>query len=112
MDEKKGEQDKMKVAGLLLHFSNMYGLILQAEYQEHLKEVEEVKAGMPLVCVNHDGQGDGPTVKDIRMENFNISVGGRDLIVDGSVTLSYGRHYGMLDYLIEKIDENSISHVV
>ncbi|NP_001353370.1 ABC transporter F family member 4 [Solanum lycopersicum] len=68
----------------------------EAEYQEHLKEVEEVKAGMPLVCVNHDGQGDGPTVKDIRMENFNISVGGRELIVDGSVTLSFGRHYGLI----------------
>ncbi|PHU27959.1 ABC transporter F family member 3 [Capsicum chinense] len=68
----------------------------EAEYQAHLKEVEEVKAGMPLVCVNHDGQGDGPAIKDIRMENFNISVGGRDLIVDGSVTLSFGRHYGLI----------------
>lgn len=91
------EKKRLKWAGLLLCFSNLHGLILQAEYQAHLKEVEEVKAGMPLVCVNHDGQGDGPTIKDIRMENFNISVGGRDLIVDGSVTLSFGRHYGTLN---------------
>lgn len=48
---------------------------------------------MPVVSVNHESIG-GPNVKDIRLENFNVSVGGRDLIVDGSVTLSYGRHYG------------------
>ena len=59
----------------------------------HLAEMEATRAGMPAVCVNHDNSG-GPTVKDIHMENFNISVGGRDLIVDGSLTLSFGRHYG------------------
>lgn len=59
----------------------------------HLAEMEATKAGMPVVCVNH---GDGPNVKDIHMENFSISVGGRDLIVDGTVTLSFGRHYGEL----------------
>ncbi|KAJ4840932.1 ATP-binding cassette sub- F member 3 [Turnera subulata] len=67
----------------------------EAQYQIHLAEMEAVKAGMPVVCVTHDNSG-GPTVKDIHMENFNISVGGRDLIVDGNVTLSYGRHYGLV----------------
>lgn len=65
----------------------------QAQYQMHLVEMEAARAGMPVVCVNHDS-GSGPAVKDIHMENFNISVGGRDLIVDGTVTLSFGRHYG------------------
>lgn len=55
--------------------------------------MEAVKAGMPAVAVNHDNS-DGPAVRDIHMENFNISVGGRDLIVDGCITLSHGRHYG------------------
>lgn len=59
----------------------------------HLAEMEAVRAGMPVVCVNHDRHG-GPAVKDIHMDNFNVSVGGRDLIVDGSLTLSFGRHYG------------------
>ena len=59
----------------------------------HLAEMEAARAGMPVACVRHDGSG-GSAVKDIHMENFNISVGGRDLIVDGSVTLSFGRHYG------------------
>ncbi|XP_048230002.1 ABC transporter F family member 3 isoform X2 [Ricinus communis] len=67
----------------------------EAQYQMHLAEMEAVRAGMPVVCVNHDS-GTGPAVKDIHMENFNISVGGRDLIVDGSVTLSFGRHYGLV----------------
>lgn len=64
----------------------------------HLAEMEATRAGMPTVCVNHD-TGTGPTVKDIHMENFNISVGGRDLIVDGSITLSFGRHYGEFAFL-------------
>ncbi|KAF3956194.1 hypothetical protein CMV_018653, partial [Castanea mollissima] len=64
----------------------------ESEFQMHLAEMEATRAGMPVVCVNHDSGG-GSTVKDIHMENFNISVGGRDLIVDGTVTLSFGRHY-------------------
>ncbi|CAL0323066.1 unnamed protein product [Lupinus luteus] len=67
----------------------------EAQYQIHLAEMEATRAGMPVVCVRHDGSG-GANIKDIHMENFNISVGGRDLIVDGSVTLSFGRHYGLV----------------
>lgn len=67
----------------------------ETQYQMHLAEMEAARAGMPLVCVNHDNSG-GPAVKDIHMENFDISVGGRDLIVDGSITLSFGRHYGLV----------------
>ncbi|KAJ6712695.1 NON-TRANSPORTER ABC PROTEIN [Salix purpurea] len=67
----------------------------EAQFQMHLAEMEAVRAGMPAVCVTHDGGG-GPNIKDIHLENFNISVGGRDLIVDGSVTLSFGRHYGLV----------------
>ncbi|KAL2560842.1 hypothetical protein AAZV13_20G046900 [Glycine max] len=67
----------------------------EAQYQIHLAEMEAARAGMPVVCVRHDSSG-GPNVKDIHMENFNISVGGRDLIVDGCVTLSFGRHYGLV----------------
>lgn len=67
----------------------------ESQYQMHLAEMEAVRAGMPVVCVNHDRDG-GPAVKDIHMDNFNVSVGGRDLIVDGSLTLSFGRHYGLV----------------
>ncbi|KAM0942093.1 putative ABC transporter, AAA+ ATPase domain, P-loop containing nucleoside triphosphate hydrolase [Dioscorea sansibarensis] len=67
----------------------------EAQYQMHLKEMEAVKAGMPIVSVRHDGDG-GSAAKDVHMENFNVSVGGRDLITDASVTLSFGRHYGLV----------------
>ncbi|XP_010553564.1 PREDICTED: ABC transporter F family member 3 [Tarenaya hassleriana] len=67
----------------------------EAQYQKHVAEMEEVKAGMPVVCVNHE-TGGGPAVRDIHMENFNISVGGRDLIVDETITLAFGRHYGLV----------------
>lgn len=69
--------------------------VLQAQFQMHLAEMEAAREGMPVVCVNHDAGG-GQAVRDIHMENFNVSVGGRDLIVDGSITLSFGRHYGWL----------------
>ncbi|XP_054825121.1 ABC transporter F family member 3 [Prosopis cineraria] len=67
----------------------------EAQYQMHLAEMEAAREGMPVVCVRHDNSG-GAAVKDIHMENFNISVGGRDLIEDGSITLSFGRHYGLI----------------
>ncbi|XP_028774679.1 ABC transporter F family member 3 [Neltuma alba] len=67
----------------------------EAQYQMHLAEMEAAREGMPVVCVRHDNSG-GPAVKDIHMENFNISVGGRDLIEEGSITLSFGRHYGLI----------------
>jgi ATP-binding cassette subfamily F protein 3 len=68
----------------------------EIQYQMHLAEMEAAKAGMPVVSVNHDNSAEGSTVRDIHMENFNVSVGGRDLIVDCTVTLSFGRHYGLV----------------
>ncbi|KAL9242944.1 hypothetical protein vseg_016899 [Gypsophila vaccaria] len=68
----------------------------EAQYLQHLAEMEAVRAGMPKVCVNHGQDVGGPNIKDIHLDNFNISVGGRDLILDGAVTLSFGRHYGLI----------------
>ncbi|KAL9259154.1 ABC transporter F family member 3-like protein [Drosera capensis] len=68
----------------------------EAQYLKHLEEMEAVRAGMPAISVNHNNDSSGPVVRDIHLENFNISVGGRDLIVDGVVTLSFGRHYGLV----------------
>lgn len=67
----------------------------EAQYQMHLAEMEAVKEGMPVICVNHNNDS-GSAVRDIHMENFTVSVGGRDLIKDCSVTLSFGRHYGLV----------------
>jgi ATP-binding cassette, subfamily F, member 3 len=66
----------------------------------HVVEMEALRAGMPAVFVNHDGGGGGPAIRDIHMENFSVTVGGRDLISDATVTLSFGRHYGEINICI------------
>ncbi|GJM87422.1 hypothetical protein PR202_ga03373 [Eleusine coracana subsp. coracana] len=68
---------------------------LKAQYQMHVAEMESLRAGMPPVFVNHNNSG-GPAVRDIHMENFNVTVGGRDLIQEATITLAYGRHYGLV----------------
>ncbi|MCL7049070.1 hypothetical protein MKW94_015012 [Papaver nudicaule] len=70
----------------------------EAQCLFHLAEMEAAKQEMPVVSVNHDDNVKGPAVKDIHMENFSVSFGGRELIQDGSVTLSFGRHYGNLNF--------------
>eukprot|EP00252_Welwitschia_mirabilis_P013965 TRINITY_DN30967_c0_g1_i1.p1 TRINITY_DN30967_c0_g1~~TRINITY_DN30967_c0_g1_i1.p1 ORF type:complete len:725 (-),score=175.34 TRINITY_DN30967_c0_g1_i1:192-2366(-) len=65
-------------------------------YQLHLEEMKASLAGMPPVFVRHGDGGDGSTIKDIHLENLHISVGGRELIKEGSITLSHGRHYGLI----------------
>ncbi|KAJ7545438.1 hypothetical protein O6H91_09G119800 [Diphasiastrum complanatum] len=68
----------------------------QAEYQSHLAAAEASVAGLPALFVDHSNVGEGGVPKDIRLENFSISMGGRELISDGSVTLAYGRRYGLV----------------
>ncbi|KAL6912311.1 hypothetical protein ACP4OV_001116 [Aristida adscensionis] len=67
----------------------------EAQYQMHVAEMESLRAGMPPVFVNHSNDG-GPAVRDIHMENFNVTVGGRDLIQEATITLAFGRHYGLV----------------
>uniref|UniRef100_A0A0D9VMX6 ABC transporter domain-containing protein n=1 Tax=Leersia perrieri TaxID=77586 RepID=A0A0D9VMX6_9ORYZ len=67
----------------------------EAQYQMHVAEMEALRAGMPPVFVNHNNSG-GPAVRDIHMENFNVTVGGRDLIQECTITLAFGRHYGLV----------------
>lgn len=66
----------------------------QADYQAHVAAAEAANVGMPAVMVNHGGVGEGAVAKDIRMENFSISMGGRELINEATVTLAHGRRYG------------------
>ncbi|XP_057520440.1 ABC transporter F family member 3 [Amaranthus tricolor] len=68
----------------------------EAQYLKHVEEMEAVRAGMPVACVNHGQDTGGPAIRDIHLDNFSVSVGGRELIVDGEVTLSFGRHYGLI----------------
>ncbi|BBN17941.1 ATP-binding cassette, subfamily F, member 3 [Marchantia polymorpha subsp. ruderalis] len=67
-----------------------------ADYEAHLAAAEASTAGMPAVMVNHGGVGEGSVPKDIRLENFSISLGGKELINSATVTLAYGRRYGLV----------------
>ncbi|CAM5999250.1 unnamed protein product [Sphagnum balticum] len=69
---------------------------LTEEYEAHVAAANEANKGMPAVMVSHGGVGEGSVPKDIRMENFSISMGGRELINEASVTLAYGRRYGLV----------------
>ena len=59
-----------------------------------MRESQTILAQMPVVSVSHGGTGDEANIKDIRLENFTITVAGKDLISDASITLSFGRRYG------------------
>ncbi|KAM0823415.1 hypothetical protein ACQ4PT_070886 [Festuca glaucescens] len=67
----------------------------EAQYEMHVAEMEALRAGMPPVYVNHSNVG-GSTIRDIHMQNFSVTVGGRDLIQDQTLTLAFGRHYGLI----------------
>ncbi|GKB62239.1 hypothetical protein Tco_0918425, partial [Tanacetum coccineum] len=88
MDEVKVVKKKPEpVDGPLLTEHDRIKLERRKRKDEHQRAA---KAGMPVVSVNHDNSAEGTTVKDIHMENFNVSIGGRELIVDCTVTLSLG----------------------
>lgn len=44
--------------------------------------------------VSHGGTSDEKASKDIRLEGFTVTVAGKDLISDASVTFAFGRRYG------------------
>ena len=60
-------------------------MLVQVQYQMHVAEMEALRAGMPPVYVNHSNDG-GPAVRDIHMENISVTVGGRDLIQEATIT--------------------------
>lgn len=68
----------------------------QLEYEAHVAASMAAMAMMPKVTINHGGDGEGGGSKDIRMHDFSIIVAGKELISDASVTLAYGRRYGLV----------------
>lgn len=44
----------------------------------------------------HGTSAGGYGARDLHLENFSISNGGKDLISDATVTLAYGRRYGII----------------
>ncbi|GJP45713.1 hypothetical protein CLOM_g5061 [Closterium sp. NIES-68] len=65
-------------------------------YEAHVQESEEILASMPLVTVSHGGDGTEGGARDIHLNNFTVTVAGKDLISDASITLAFGRRYGLI----------------
>lgn len=59
----------------------------------HTARAEEALRGNTAVIVRNRG---GYGSKDLHLENFSISNGGKELISDATVTLSFGRRYGLV----------------
>jgi ATP-binding cassette subfamily F protein 3 len=71
--------------------------------------VDEMKAllpGMVPVYENNSNVGES-TIRDIDVEDFNVTVGGRNLIHDQTLTLSFGRHYGELQLRLQHMSKAS-----
>jgi ATP-binding cassette subfamily F protein 3 len=48
----------------------------------------------PSACCACPRGGGGP--RDIHLENFSVSNGGKELVVDANVSLAVGRRYGLI----------------
>ncbi|GAQ87059.1 ATPase component of ABC transporters [Klebsormidium nitens] len=70
----------------------------QLEYEAHQREAEEALKSLPPMTVWHSSETEGGSggSRDVRMENFSITVAGKDLISDATVILAYGRRYGLV----------------
>ncbi|KAF8071383.1 ABCF3 [Scenedesmus sp. PABB004] len=65
----------------------------RAAFEAHQREAAAALAGhKPTIQRNMGGGG----ARDIHLENFCVSNGGRELVVDASVSLAAGRRYGLI----------------
>ncbi|KAG2491511.1 hypothetical protein HYH03_010088 [Edaphochlamys debaryana] len=56
------------------------------------RAAHSLKGDMPEIIRNKGGGGS----KDVHLENFSVSNGGKDLVTDASVMLAFGRRYGLI----------------
>lgn len=61
----------------------------QTNCEAHVVMAHEANEGALAFIVSHGGIGEVSVLKDIHMENFNISMGGCKLINEASVTPDY-----------------------
>jgi len=63
--------------------------------KEKNPEVAELVAAMAMTVVDHS-EGQQGRARDVSLENFDISYGKDQLVINASITLSYGRRYGLV----------------
>lgn len=67
----------------------------QVEYEAHVAASAAANQALPAVRVSHGGDGSAAP-KDIRLDNFTINVAGKELVSEATVTLAFGRRYGLV----------------
>ena len=56
-----------------------------------------MRGAAPVILRNPETGGTGGMgARDLRLENFNLSNGGKTLLQDASVILAFGRRYGLI----------------
>ncbi|KAK9804716.1 hypothetical protein WJX72_001738 [[Myrmecia] bisecta] len=65
----------------------------RAALAAHQARAESATAGAAPVIARNKGSGGS---KDLHLENFSVSNGGADLIEDATLTLAFGRRYGLI----------------
>eukprot|EP00197_Chlamydomonas_leiostraca_P008797 CAMPEP_0202864636 /NCGR_PEP_ID=MMETSP1391-20130828/4798_1 /ASSEMBLY_ACC=CAM_ASM_000867 /TAXON_ID=1034604 /ORGANISM="Chlamydomonas leiostraca, Strain SAG 11-49" /LENGTH=767 /DNA_ID=CAMNT_0049544399 /DNA_START=78 /DNA_END=2381 /DNA_ORIENTATION=- len=65
----------------------------RAAFEAHKDAADRaVRGAVPTIVRNRDGGA----VRDLHLHNFDVSNGGKDLIQDASLSLAYGRRYGLV----------------
>eukprot|EP00897_Mesotaenium_endlicherianum_P000774 jgi/Mesen1/10698/ME000090S10155 len=67
----------------------------QLAFEAHMAASQAAMANMPHVTVTHGGDGTAAP-RDIHLENFSIDMGGKELVSGATVTLAFGRRYGLV----------------
>ena len=83
------EKDKAKMAKR----SAKEEAAARAAFNAHQARAKEALQGHGPVIIRNAGGGGS---RDLHLENFSVSNGGRELIEDANVTLAYGRRYGLI----------------
>eukprot|EP00898_Chlorokybus_atmophyticus_P008045 jgi/Chlat1/8241/Chrsp77S07670 len=69
----------------------------QSALEAHQAAAQEALDMLPPAVVWHNSQADtGAAPRDIHLNNFTITVAGKDLIESASITLAFGRRYGLV----------------
>ena len=65
----------------------------RAAFETHQAHALDSLSGQKIVVIRNPG---GPPVRDIHLEEFSISNGGAELVSNATVTLVFGRRYGLV----------------
>lgn len=65
----------------------------QEAYEKHLQKMKQMRSTLPAIEVMHNRKLES---FDIRLENINLDVPGKQLLVDTDFTLNRGKKYGLI----------------